>query len=69
MHTLDSKLNQVAKFIAYPLPHMEEIFDNIGSSTVMTTLDLASGYWQIPLAPAPGRKQRLPLFLGLFEFE
>ena len=39
------KLNQVAKFDAYPMPRIEEMFESIGSATIVTTLDLASGYW------------------------
>ena len=58
------KLNQVVKFDAYPMPCMEEMFESIGSATVVSTLDLASGYWQIPLAPGPGRRQRLLLPLA-----
>ena len=42
------KLNQVAKFDAYPMPRIEEMLESAGSSSVMATLDLASGYWQIP---------------------
>ena len=42
------KLNQEAKFNAYPMPRMEEIFENIGSATIISTLDLAKGY---PMAP------------------
>ena len=45
------KLNQVAKFDAYPMPRIEEMFEKIGSATVISTLDLAKGYWQIPMAP------------------
>ena len=44
------KLNQVAKFDAYPMPRMEEMFESTSSAIVVTTRDLASGYWQIPLA-------------------
>ena len=63
------KLNQVAKFDAYPMPRMEEVFESIGSSTVVTTLDLASGYWQIPLAPGSREKTAFATPFGLFEFE
>ena len=50
------KLNQVARFNAYPMPLIEEVFESAGSPTVLTTLDLASGYWQIPMAPESREK-------------
>lgn len=45
------KLNQVAKFNAYPMSHVEKMFESIGFASVITTLDLAKGYWEIPMAP------------------
>ena len=41
------KLNQEAKFA---MPRIEEVLDSVGSATIISTLDLAKGYWQIPLA-------------------
>ena len=46
------RLNAVTDMDAYPLPRIEDILDSIGQSTVITTLDLAKGYWQVPVAPA-----------------
>lgn len=63
------KLNQVAKFDAYPMPRIEEVFESIGSAKIVTTLDLASGYWQIPLAPGSREKTAFATPFGLFEFE
>ena len=54
------RLNKVAKFDAYPMVRMEEIFERIGSSNVVSTLDLAKGYWQIPMA-ANSRDKPRPL--------
>ena len=33
------------------MPRTEEIFESIGSASIITTLDLAKGYWQIPMTP------------------
>ena len=44
------KLNQVARFDAYPMPRIEELLDCIGPAKYITTMDLAKGYWQIPLS-------------------
>ena len=62
------KLNQVAKFDAYPMPRIEEMFEKIGSATVISTLDLAKGYWQIPMAPDSQEKTAFVTPFGLFEF-
>lgn len=43
------KLNQVTKFDAYPMPRIEELLDRIGNTHFITTLDLAKGYWQVPM--------------------
>ena len=34
------RLNQVAKFDAYPMPGIEDVLDKIGPATVITALDL-----------------------------
>ena len=43
------KLNAKSAFDAYPMPRIEELFEKIGPARVISTLDLAKGYWQIPL--------------------
>lgn len=63
------KLNQEARFDAYPIPRMEEIFESISSGTIISTLDLAKGYWQIPMAPESREKTAFATPFGLYEFE
>ena len=63
------KLNQVARFDAYPMPLIKEFFESVGSAAVLTTLDLASGYWQIPMAPESQDKTAFTTPFGLFKFE
>ena len=43
------KLKHVTKFDAYPMPQIEELLDEFGNAKYITTLDLAKGYWQVPL--------------------
>ncbi len=65
------KLNTVAKFDAYPMHRIEEALNRIGAATcIMTLLDLAKGYWQIPLEEEASReKSALTTQFGLYEFE
>ena len=41
------KLNKVTKKDVYPLPRIDDILDHLGNKSYFTTLDMASGYWQI----------------------
>ena len=50
------KLNRMANFDAYPM-------------LVISTLDLAKGYWQIPMAEDSKDKTAFTTPFGLFEFE
>ena len=43
------KLNKVSKPVHFPLPRLEDALDIMGKSTIFSTLDLFSGFWQIPL--------------------
>ena len=64
------QLNKRTLKDAYPLPLADEVQDWLAGSTIFSTLDLCSGYWQMPVhsddhdktafCPGPGR--------GLFQF-
>jgi len=62
------KLNQITQVDAYPMPRVEELLDSVGQSTFITTLDLAKGYWQVPVAPEDQPKTAFITPKGLFEF-
>ena len=42
------KLNKVTINDQYPLPNIEDLIANIGSSKFITTLNLMKGYYQVP---------------------
>lgn len=44
------RLNAKTKKDATPMPHFDEIFSQISGATVFSTMDLLSGFWQVPLA-------------------
>ena len=62
------KLNRVAKFDAYPMPRIEELIDTVGPARVISTLDLAKGYWQIPVDEGSKDKTAFTTPFGLYEF-
>ena len=43
------RLNALTKKDVYPLPRVEDILDTLGDAKCFTSLDLASGYWQLEL--------------------
>ena len=44
------RLNAATEKDAYPVPLIQDIFDQLQGSTIFTTLDLRSGYHQMDLA-------------------
>ena len=62
------KVNSVTKFDSYPMPRVDEMLDAVGKARFITTLDLAKGYWQVPLHPADKEKTAFSSPLGLLQF-
>ena len=62
------KLNSVTKKDQYPLPRIEDILDTLGGMRYFSTLDLASGYWQIEMSGEARQKSAFVTHRGLHEF-
>ena len=43
------KLNSISGRDAYPMPRIDDLIDDIGGAKFITTLNLAKGYWQVPV--------------------
>ena len=50
------ELNKKSQKDAYPLPLPDEVQDRLAGSAIFSTLDLHSGYWQMPVSPADCEK-------------
>ncbi|KAJ8009963.1 hypothetical protein DPEC_G00069630 [Dallia pectoralis] len=65
----DRKLNGVTHKDAFPLPRIEESLTSLKESKWFSTLDLASGYWQVEVDPKEREKTAFTTPLGLYEFD
>ena len=61
-------LNAVTKLDAFPMPTIDAILESLHGSTVFTSLDLRSGYWQMAVAPQDREKQLLSAMKGCTSF-
>ena len=43
------KLNQITEDTAQPIPKIHEELKELGKARIFTSLDLKSGFWQVPL--------------------
>lgn len=61
-------LNSRTKRDHYPLPHIEDLLDQLSGQSLFTSLDLASGYHQIPIAEQSREKTAFITSDGLYEY-
>ncbi|GFU81073.1 retrovirus-related Pol polyprotein from transposon 17.6 [Trichonephila clavipes] len=63
------KLYAICKTDAEPLPRIDSLLDKLNSAKFFSTLDLASGYWHIPLHDKDKEKLAFVTTEGLYEFQ
>lgn len=61
-------LNKIVEPFQYPLPHLETAIQSLGGNKMFSTLDLISGYHQVPLRKEDQKKTAFTTGRGLYEF-
>ena len=61
-------LNAMTIKDAYPLPRIDDSPSLLGNQQWFSTMDLASGYWQVAMSPDAKRKAAFMTNEGLFQF-
>ena len=62
------KVNNVTEKDAYPIPRIEDLFSYLKPARVFTTLDLASGYYQVKMDPKSSKYTAFSCDFGFFEY-
>lgn len=64
------KLNKVTRPASFPLPKLEDVVYAIGEADakIFSVLDLASGFWQIPMDPSTKHKAAFITHTGIYEW-
>lgn len=62
-------LNAVTIKNAHPLPRTDDTLDALRGSSVFSTMDLSSGYWQVQLDEEDKAKTTLTTGRALYQFQ
>ncbi|CAG2252792.1 unnamed protein product [Mytilus edulis] len=63
-------LNKITEPLSFGIPHMSDILDTLADAKpeLYSTIDLRSGFWQVPLDPATKYKSAFITHKGVYEF-
>ena len=61
-------LNKLTEKNKYPLPRIDDLLDKLRGARFFTSLDLASGFWQIPVAEEDRAKTAFLTPMGQYEW-
>lgn len=61
-------LNEITVKRRFPMPNMEELFDQLSGAKIFSSLDLQQGYYQIRIPEADVPKTAFMTHLGQFEY-
>ena len=61
-------LNRITITDAEPIPEVDMLFAALADAVFFSRLDLAKGYWQIPILPEDRHKTAFATHIGLFQF-
>lgn len=62
------RLNLMTVKDAFPLPHIDDLLAALGGATIFSTLDAASGFWQVAMQDESVNKTGFTTKFGTFEF-
>ena len=62
------QLNSITKTDNFPLPRIDDLLDQLGESKYFSSIDLASGFWQIQMHSSSQEKTAFVTPHGLYEF-
>ena len=63
------RLNDIPNKDAYPMPRINDLIDELGGASIITTLDIAEEYWQAPVRELDRPKTACSTPQGLFQFQ
>ena len=62
------RLNSLTKIDVHPLPQIDDSHDLLAETQFFSSLDLASGYWQVGMEKESREKMAFTTHAGLYEF-
>ena len=62
------RLNEKTIRDRMPIPNIEELLDSISQSSIFLPIDVASGYWQVPLSESAKEKTAFSLSNNQYQF-